>query len=156
MFSRCTNLEQLKGNFVLNDVNCTYMFERCEKGPDLSEFKMSGTVKGVNYMFGSFGSNGTPLAISLDLSDITLAEGCEIGQYTFFRCTVKDIYPFTNINSDCHLGNITLSQEVILRFINNLAKVTTSPTLTLGAINLAKLTEDQIAIATNKGWTVVA
>ena len=92
---------------------------------------------------------------SLDLSDITLAEGCGINPYTFFRCNVKDIYPFRNINSYCDLTAITLSQEVLLRFINNLAEATTTQTLTLGTTNLAKLSEDQIAIATNKGWTVV-
>jgi surface protein len=154
MFAGCSNLEQLKGNFVLNNVTCTNMFKECFKAPDLSEFKMSGTVKRVDYMFGSFGFNNTPLATSLDLSDIALADGCMIPQYTFFRCTVTDIYPFTNINANCHLGEVNLSQEVILRFINNLVEVTTSPTLTLGATNLAKLTEDQIAIAVNKGWTV--
>lgn len=155
IFANCDSLEQLKGNFILNNVDCMYMFHQCSKAPDLSEFKMSGTTTRVNYMFGSFGFNNTPLATSLDLSDIALADGCDITPYTFYRCAVADIYPFTNINANCHIGEINLSQEVILRFINNLAEVTTSPTLTLGAKNLAKLTEDQIAIATNKGWTVV-
>ena len=130
------------------------MFEGCSKAPDLSEFKMSGTVTGVNYMFDSFGFGNTPLTTSLDLSDIALAEGCGINPYTFFRCAVVNIYPFTNINSYCNLSAINLPQEVLLRFINNLAEATTSPILTLGAANLAKLSEDQIAIATNKGWTV--
>ena len=155
IFANCDSLEQLKGNFILNNVDCMYMFHQCLKAPDLSEFKMSGTTTRVNYMFGLFGFNNTPLATSLDLSDIALADGCNITSYTFYRCTVVDIYPFTNINANCHLGDLTLSQEVILRFINNLVEVTSSPTLTLGATNLAKLTEDQIAIATNKGWTVV-
>ena len=154
IFSNCENLEQLKGNFILNNANCTNMFHQCSKGPDLSEFKMSGTITETNYMFGSFGFGNTPLATSLDLSNIALAEGCQIYQYTFFRCNVADIYPFTNINANCHLSQIALSQEVLLRFINNLVEVTTSPTLTLGATNLAKLTEDQIAIAVNKGWNI--
>jgi hypothetical protein len=40
-----------------------------------------------------------------------------------------------------------------MNVINNLAKVS-GKTLTLGTTNIAKLTEDEIAIATNKGWTV--
>ena len=154
MFRGCSKLERLKGSFVLNNTNCSYMFESCHKAPDLSEFKMSGTVKDISCMFGDFGLGNTPLATSLDLSDIALTEGCKIGFYTFFRCCVTNIYPFININSHCDLSSITLSQEVLLRFINNLVEVTTSPTLNLGATNLAKLTEDQIAIAANKGWTV--
>ena len=154
MFYGCNNLEQLKGSFILNNTRCEKMFEGCFKAPDLSEFKMSGTVMNINSMFGDFGFGNTPLATYLDLSDIALAEGCKLGLYTFFRCCVVDIYPFTNINSYCDLSGIVLSQEVLLRFINNLVEVTTSPTLKLGATNLAKLTEEQIAIATNKGWTV--
>jgi hypothetical protein len=41
-----------------------------------------------------------------------------------------------------------------MSIINNLMTVTSTKTLTLGATNLAKLTADEVAIATNKGWTV--
>ena len=47
-----------------------------------------------------------------------------------------------------------LSRESLLSIINNLS-VVSGQTLTLGSINLAKLTDDDIAIATNKGWSVV-
>ena len=42
-----------------------------------------------------------------------------------------------------------------MSIINNLATVTTPQTLTIGATNIAKLSSDEIAIAVNKGWTVV-
>ena len=51
-------------------------------------------------------------------------------------------------------SNTKLSTTSLLDIIDNLATVTTSQTLTLGATNLAKLTEEQIAGAVNKGWTV--
>ena len=47
-----------------------------------------------------------------------------------------------------------LSRESLLSIINNL-EVVSGETLTLGSVNLAKLTDDDIAIATNKGWSVV-
>ena len=47
-----------------------------------------------------------------------------------------------------------LSRESLLSIINNL-EVVSGQTLTLGSVNLAKLTDDDIAIATNKGWSVV-
>ena len=41
-----------------------------------------------------------------------------------------------------------------MSIINNLKVVTNSQKLTIGSANLAKLTDEQIAIATNKGWTL--
>lgn len=45
-----------------------------------------------------------------------------------------------------------LTVESIMNIINGLA--TSSATLTLGSTNLAKLSDEQKAIATNKGWTL--
>lgn len=42
-----------------------------------------------------------------------------------------------------------------MSIINNLVASESTRTLTLGSANLAKLTDDQIAIAVNKGWTVL-
>ena len=61
-----------------------------------------------------------------------------------------------NISASLDLTPVSnLDQTSLLDVLNNLATVTTTQTLTLGRTNLAKLTEAQIAIATNKGWTVV-
>ena len=38
--------------------------------------------------------------------------------------------------------------------INGLQTVTSTKTLTLGSTNLAKLTDEEKQIATNKGWTL--
>lgn len=46
-----------------------------------------------------------------------------------------------------------LEKESILKLLNCLAE-TTSNTLTLGSTNLAKLTDEEKAIATQKGWTL--
>ena len=42
----------------------------------------------------------------------------------------------------------------LVTILNNLAAVTSTKTLTMGATNLAKLTDEEKAIATNKGWTL--
>ena len=44
--------------------------------------------------------------------------------------------------------------DSLMSIINNLATVTTTQTLTLGSTNLAKLSSEEKAIATNKGWTL--
>ncbi len=47
-----------------------------------------------------------------------------------------------------------LTVDSLMVIINGLQKVTTKQTLTLGETNITKLTEDQIKVATDKGWTV--
>ena len=57
----------------------------------------------------------------------------------------------TGVNfSDCK----ALSYESLMNIITHLGKVQTSQTLTLGTENLAKLTDAEKAIATQKGWTL--
>lgn len=49
---------------------------------------------------------------------------------------------------------VTFTRDTLVEILNNLATVTSSRTLSMGSTNLAKLTEDDIAIATAKGWTL--
>lgn len=57
------------------------------------------------------------------------------------------------VSFDIHWST-KLSQEALVEIISNLDPVTTPQTLTMGATNLAKLTQDQILVATGKGWTL--
>lgn len=47
-----------------------------------------------------------------------------------------------------------LTESALVEVLNNLDPVTTTQTLTMGATNLAKLTSDDILIATGKGWAL--
>ena len=57
-------------------------------------------------------------------------------------------------NYTLNLSSAPLTHESLMNVINNLYTITTAQSLILGATNLAKLTSDEIAIATNKGWNV--
>lgn len=62
---------------------------------------------------------------------------------------------FYNISTDINISDCTrMERSDLLVVLNNLATVTSTKTCTLGATNLAKLTDDDKAIATNKGWTL--
>ena len=51
-------------------------------------------------------------------------------------------------------GSPKLTHDSLMVVINGLQTVTTTQTLTLGSENLAKLTEADKKIATDKGWTL--
>lgn len=64
---------------------------------------------------------------------------------------IIDIHYYFNISASTNF-----TREALLEIIGNLRDMTGSTplTLTLGATNLAKLTEEDIALATEKNWTV--
>ena len=74
----------------------------------------------------------------------------------------QSCYSLTNIGGFVGLKvNLDLSysskltHDSLMNVINKAADVTASPkTLTLGATNLAKLTDAEKGIATSKGWTL--
>ena len=58
----------------------------------------------------------------------------------------------TNIGSDLNISASTrYERSDLLVILNNLKTVTSTKTLTMGATNLAKLTDEDKAIATGKG-----
>ena len=57
--------------------------------------------------------------------------------------------------TDLNLSTCTeLTSTSMVSMFNNLATIGTTKTITLGATNLAKLSVEQKAIATGKGWTL--
>lgn len=58
-------------------------------------------------------------------------------------------------NTDLSISNLTnIDKDSLLGFLNSLLPVTTTTTITLGTTLKAKLTADELKIATDKGWTV--
>ena len=118
------------------------------------------------------------------LTEIIIPDGCtmSLGTYCFGDCTrLTTIYlPNTIPNggdesfyNDRNLEFVTLqngwnasrinlsysikySHDTILSWFNALADRTgdTAYTLTIGATNIAKMTAEEIAIATNKNWNI--
>ena len=87
----------------------------------------------------------------LDLSGVTQAVNTFEG-----TLSLTNVIFGKNLATSISFGQCKkLTHDSLMSIINNLATVTTTQTLTLGAINIAKLSSDEIAIAVNKGWTVV-
>ena len=70
----------------------------------------------------------------------------------FDGCTNLKSILMTNIGADLNISASTkFERSDLLVILNNLKTVTSATTLTMGSTNLAKLTDEDKAIATNKG-----
>ena len=156
MFSYCESLTTLDvSNFDTSKVTkMNYMFQNCRNLTSiegLNNWDIS-KVTNVDYMFNYSGLT------SLDVSnwDVGHITSYSAILSTFNNCpALVDFQAPKNINNNISFNYSTaLSHDSLMSIINNLATVTSTKTLTLGATNLAKLTDDEKAIATGKGWTV--
>lgn len=124
----------------------TSMFEYCEKLTTIPLLNTSNVIN-MNYMFS--GCNQLISVPALDVSKVTSFYQC------FAACYNLKSILMTNIGADLDISNSTqFEREDLIVVLNNLKTVTSTKTLTMGATNLAKLTDEDKAIATNKGWTL--
>ena len=152
MFRDCRGLMSLdlSGWKTYNVTDMNNMFIACSNliNLDVSGFDTS-KVTNMSYMFQN--CNGLT---SLDLS------GWDTGKVTnmsnmFSGCSgLTSLDSMMNISTSLSLSDTILDVSSLLDVIDNLATLTSTKTLTLGTVLLAKLTAEQIAVATNKGWTV--
>ena len=94
--------------------------------------------------FSVIGCNSLVSIPAYDLSNITSINLSNLYKLKEFHATGMKVS--FNISSSTNF-----TKEALVEILNNLATVTTTQTLTMGATNLAKLTDEDKAIATNKG-----
>ena len=152
MFSGCSSLTSLdlSGFDTSKVTSMSYMFSVCGKltSLDLSNFKTS-KVTSMSSMFSGCGK-----LTSLDLSGFDTSKVTNM-VYMFNGCSsLTSLDSMQNISISLDVSYTILDVISLLDVINNLATVSTGKVLTLGETLIAKLTEEQIAIATNKGWNI--
>jgi surface protein len=126
------------------------MFSSCRSLVSIPQIDTS-SVTSMNNMFSScYSLISIP---QIDTSSVTSMS------YMFDSCHSLVYVYLKNIKKDCTINSSTiLGKESLLYIINNLYDLTVNglsgQTLNIGSTNIAKLTKDEIAIATNKGWTI--
>lgn len=124
-----------------------YMFYQCTK---LKRIPFLNTAKVTN--MGSMFSGDTNLESvpAFDAINVTNL------RYAFNGCSSLTKVSLRNIQASIDISASTLfTRENLLEVINNLQTVKQSKNLTIGSVNISKLTADDIAIATNKGWNIL-
>jgi surface protein len=151
-FMNCRSLKTLNlANWnAPKTTNMQYMFYYCSS---LETLNTTGfiikNVTAINYAFNYCSSLKTLDLSGWDVSNLNSYNS--VWYNTSFY--LENFDSFTNIRTSMQMPS-TLTHDSLVDVIANLSTVI-GKTLTLGATNLAKLTPEEIAVATNKGWTVV-
>ena len=146
MFTGCENLTTIPQLNTSNFTSMDLMFNDCYKLTSIPLLNTS-KVTSMNRIFYNCQSLSTIPA--LDVSNVTNFNSA------FWNCKNLESIEMTGMKVSFKIDSSTkFTREALVVILNNLATVSTSQTLTMGATNLAKLTEEDKAIATNKGWTL--
>ena len=171
MFYGCENLVEIPLFDTSNATDAASMFARTLKINTIPEFDMRNLI----YASQMFDRSNIETAPQLNTISLQNADGMfqycgnlkSVGKMDFsnvnsailmFQVTnnIVNLGGFTGLKINFSISNLSkLTKESLLNVINEAADVTSTPkTLTLGATNLAKLTDEEKALATNKGWTL--
>ena len=123
------------------------MFSDCSKLTTVPLFNTANVTNMNSMFYDCYELTTVPL---FDTSKAT-----DMG-YMFYFCSKLEAVHMININANLSIASSTkFTREALLEIIGNLkAQTSGTKTLTMGSTNLAKLTEEDKAIATNKGWTL--
>lgn len=154
MFSDCTSLARIPLLDTSKVENMSSMFANCYALETIPELNTSNAVS-VESMFSM-----CPKIDNLPLLDFTNVANASnfLGYNWDTNMAITTLAGFHNLRINFDVSNcINLTAESLMNIINEALDLTVGGlmcTLTLGTTNVEKLTEEQIAVATAKGWTI--
>ena len=173
MFSICSSLTSIPQLDTSNVTKMSYMFSNCASLTSIPQLDTSA-VTSMYYTF--YYCTSLTSIPQLDTSKVTNMEGLfyhcasltSIPQLDTSKVTdMRAMFDYCSKLTSIKMKNMKVSfdisestkftREALLEIINNCFDLTTlnkTATLTMGSTNLAKLTDEDKAIATAKGWTL--
>lgn len=163
MFQDCTELKEVPSFNSSNVVALTSCFSNCKSLKKITEFD-TGKATGMREMFNE--------CIALEeICELDCKNNKSVQGMFYSNSSLKTLgglkelgkaYTGSSVNSTSYNLNLTMSSNLtkqsLLNVINGLYDLAShnkpAQGLFLGDANLAKLTAEEIAIATNKGWNV--
>ena len=149
MFEHCHILTSIPQLDTSKTTSMGSTFYRCEKLTSIPQLNTSN----VTNMESTFYLCKSLISIpKLDVSKVIIMD------YIFGGCINLETIHMINMKVSFNISSSTkFTREALLEIINNCYDLTTlnrTATLTMGTTNLAKLTDEDKAIATTKGWTL--
>ena len=182
MFAYCSQLTTIPTLDTSNVTDMSNMFEDCDSLTTIPLLDTSNATD-MNYMFGSCNKLqsipqfDTAKVVDMDYMFVSCSSLQSIPQLDCGNVTkMNTFFGYGNINTLTDLGGFkdlkisitsyfldktpNLTTDSLMNVINNLYDLTANglsgKKLKFGNTNLNKLTEEQIAVATAKGWTLTA
>lgn len=180
MFQNCSSLYELTvGDFSGMSGSLNNMFEGCTNLTKLPEYLIFGNSPLMSNFFKNCKSIKHITHLTMDCPDVNnMFNGCSslisIPELNFANVTnINAFFGYSNITTLTDLGGFTglkidwkgsgslkvlpnLTAESLVNVFNTIADVNDlgGKALEIGTTNLNKLTDEQKAIATSKGWTL--
>ena len=176
MFRECYSLSSIPQLDTSKVTNMDQMFQKCSSLSSIPQLDTSKVTSMYQMFLGCLDLSSIP---QLDTSKVTNMNSMffecafittipRLSAASLNNAQTMFGYSFSKLSKFTDFGGLTglkvdldltpcqnLTHDSLLNVINEAADVTSSPkTLTLGATNLAKLTDEEKAIATSKGWTL--
>ena len=149
MFKSCSSLTSIPQLDTSKVINMNSMFGSCSSLTSIPQLDTS-KVTDMSTMF-NYCSSLTSIP-RLDTSKVTRFN------FMFNNCISLETIHMINMKVNFDISASTkFTREALVEIINNCYDVTTlnkTAKLTMGSTNLAKLTDEDKAIATAKGWTL--
>ena len=149
MFNGCLYLPEINvSNFNLRSLtNMTGMFTGCACDVHFTN-KATDNVTTTFAMFNVF--YGT----TIDMSGTTIKNSKDNRNFITIADNLRHFLAPKDISYSIVITADNLTVDSLMSIINNLATVKNTQTLEIGERNISKLTEDQLAEAISKNWTV--
>lgn len=170
MFYYCSSLTTVSLFDTSNATSAVSMFAECNNLTTIPQFNTPNVTNVANIFASCYKLQSVPL---LDTSKVTAIYRMFYNCYRLISIPAFDfsnVISTTDIFKNCrsleeiHCTGLKVSFDIsastkftesaLVEILNNLGTPTSSQTLTMGATNLAKLSDEEKAIATDKGWTL--
>lgn len=159
MFGKCKSLTSVGDlsnwdTSMVTTMNATFSYCYSLTSLDLSDWDTSNVNK-MDYMF--YTCSGLT---SLDLSGWDMSKVTDMNLMFSYCISLTDLNMDGATLPDIDLTRISLytctalTTNSLVSILNALPITTNGYALTIGSTNLAKLTDEQVVIAINKGWTI--
>lgn len=146
MFYNCNALKTIPPLDTSNVTNMQNMFYNCSSLTSIPQLD-TNNVTNMNQMFVS--CSKLTIIPQFNTSKVTSMTNM------FYDCSSLESILMYGMSVNFNISPSTkFTRDSLVTILNNLATVTSTKKLTMGSTNLAKLTEEDKAIATNKGWTL--
>ena len=156
MFSNCTNLKTVQSSLTTKTLGDNTFYNDVS----LTSALLYGvyTTIGQNVFYNCTALKTVYLSSSITTATNSSLTSTSSSYYIFQGCTnLEDVQLGQDWNMSLRLNvSNKITVESMVAMFNSLKDLTgeTAKTLTLGSINLAKLTDEQKQIATDKNWTL--